>query len=99
MSSGPLARLVQQPGARRPKTLDGGREVRNLERHVVQAGAALLEEFGDGGIGGRGLQELDARIAGWEHGDVDLFGGDGFAVSDGEAQGLVEGEGGVEGGD
>ena len=92
-----LARFVQQFGPGGPQTGDGGGEVRNTEGHMMQAGPALFEEFRDGGIRGRGLQQLDARIGGRQHGDVDFFLRDGFAMGHGEAKGFVEGDGFVEG--
>src|SRR5450759_3827271 len=71
---------------------DGGVEVGHAQGDVVQSGPALFEEPGDGRIGGGGLQQFNAAVAGGDHGDVNLLGKDGFAMGDGEAEGLVEGD-------
>ena len=51
MTAGPGARFVQQTGAGGPKAFDGGVEIGYTQGDVVQAGAALFEKSGDGGIG------------------------------------------------
>src|ERR1035437_8465339 len=87
------ARFVEQARPVGFEAGDGGVEVRHAQGDVVQSGPAFFEEPGDGRIGGGGLQQLNAAVAGGEHGDVNLFDGDGFAMGDGEAKGLVEGDG------
>jgi hypothetical protein len=44
--------------------------------HVVQSGAALLEELRNGGIGRRGREQLDARFAAGDHRRAHLLVGD-----------------------
>src|ERR1035437_3508387 len=87
------ARFVEQPRPVGFEAGDGGVEVRHAQGDVVQPGPALFEEPGDGRVGGGGSEQLDSAVAGGEHGDVHLLGKDGFAMGDGEAKGLVEGDG------
>jgi len=96
MAAGARSRFVQQARARCAEALDGGGEVRDFQGDVVQAGTVLFEKSRDGGIGRGGLQQFDAGFASGEHGNVDALGGDGFTMGDGEAEGFVEGKGGVE---
>lgn len=93
VASGAGAGFVHQAGAGFAKAVDGGGEVGHLERDVVQAFAALFDEFRDDGIGAGGFEELDAGASGGEHGDVNLFNFNGFAVRGFESELGVEGEG------
>ena len=80
VAAGAGAWVVQEAGPRGPQLFDGGVEIGYSQGDVVETGAALLEEIGDGGIGGRRLEQLDARIGGGEHGHVHFFLRDGLAV-------------------
>src|ERR1019366_3177716 len=98
VAAGAGAGLVEQSRPAGLEAGDGGFEVRHAQSDVVQSGPAFFEESGDGRIGGGGLQQFNAGVAGGEHGDVHLLGDDGFAVSDGQAKGLIEGDGLLQGG-
>jgi hypothetical protein len=96
VSSCAWAWVVQQPRALRFETLDRGGEIRNFEGDVMETFATLVDEFCDCGIGFRGFQQLDARFAGGEHGDVHFFLVYCLALGDRESELLfVELEGGV----
>ena len=56
----------------------------------MQAGASLLEKLRDRRIGRGRLEKLDARIRRGQHGDVDFFGGDGFAMFYIQANAFIE---------
>src|ERR1017187_737593 len=98
MAAGARAGLVEQSRPTGLEAGDGGVEGRHAQGDVVQSGPAFFEEPGDGRIGGGGLKQFNAGVSGGEHGDVHLLGDDGFAVSDGQAKGLVEGDGLLQGG-
>ena len=51
VSAGSRARLVQQARARGFEPFDGGVQIRDRERHVMQSFAALVDKFRDDGIG------------------------------------------------
>jgi hypothetical protein len=70
--------------------VEGGGDVVDVEGDVVEAFAAFGEETADGRVGGGGLEELDAGVAGGDEGGADLLVLDGFFVDDAEAEGLVE---------
>ncbi len=55
----------------------------------MQPFAALLDELRDDRIGAGGFQQFDARAAGRQHGDVDLFGVHCFAQAYQKAQLLL----------
>src|SRR5437763_1112073 len=95
VTAGARTWLVEHSRARGLERGDSGRKIGHAQRNVVEAGTALGEEVGYGRIGGGGLEELDARIAGGEHGDRDLLLRDFFAVR-GEPKRFVEREGLVE---
>ena len=91
------ARFVQQSRAMRFEALHGGCEIRDLERDVMQAFAALLDKFCDHRIGAGGFQQLNTWTTGRQHDDVDLFLRHGFARAGGESELiLIEPERGVE---
>src|ERR1017187_1751166 len=98
VAAGAGAGWVEQPRPTGLEAGNGGVEVRHAQGDVMQSGPAFFEEPGDGRIGGGGLQQFDARVSGGEHGDVHLLGDDGFAMRDGQAKGLVEGDGLLQGG-
>src|ERR1035437_7195594 len=93
VAAGAGARFVEQARPAGLEAGDGGVEVRHAQGDVVQSGPALFEEPGDGRIGGGGSEQFNARVSRRQHGDVHLLGKDGFAMGDGEAKGLVEGDG------
>ena len=91
------ARFVQESRAMRFEALHRGSEIRDLEGDMMQAFAALLDEFRDHRIGTRGFQQLNARAAGGEHDDIDLFLFHGFARARSESELLlIEPERGIE---
>ena len=95
--SGARPRIVHQTRATGFETRDCAREVGYFDGYVMQPFAALVDEFGDHRIRFRGFQQLDARVARRQHGDVHSFLLDGFAQANREAELLfVEGERGVE---
>lgn len=57
---------------------EGGLEVGDAVGEVVEAGAASIEETGDGGIGRRGLEEFESAGAGADEGDLDALTLDAF---------------------
>ena len=61
-------------------------EIGHAQRDVMQSGAALFEKFRDGRIGSQRFEQLDARIAGGQHRDVDFLVLDGFAMVDLQAR-------------
>src|ERR1039458_7712279 len=93
MAAGARAGLVEQPRAAGLEAGDGGFEVRHAQGDVMQSGPAFFEEPGDGRIGGGWFEQFDARVSGREHGDIHPLGDDSFAMGDGQAKGLVEGDG------
>src|SRR5580698_952820 len=97
MSTGAGAGFVQQSRSMGFEARDRGTEIRDLEGDMMQAFAALLDEFRDHRIGARGFQQLNARTARGQHDDVDLFLLHGFAWACRESKLLlIEGERGVE---
>src|SRR5579872_2108965 len=70
--------------------LEGGGNVIDVQRNVVQAFATLREKASDGRVGRGGLEQLDARVAGGDHRGVDLFLVDGFLVQHAETERLIE---------
>ena len=77
---------VQQSRAMRFEALHRGGEIRDLQRDMMQAFAALLDKLGDHRIGTGGFQQFNARTAGGQHDDVDLFLFHGFARADWESE-------------
>jgi len=69
---------------------EGGGDALDTEGNVVEAFAAFQEEAANRRVGGGGLEELDAGVAGWDHGGADVLLLDGFLVDDLEAEGLIE---------
>jgi hypothetical protein len=67
-----------------------GGDVVDVEGDVVEPLAAFGEEAADGRVGAGGLDELDAGVAGGDHGGADVLVLDGFFVDDVEAEGLVK---------
>jgi len=98
MTSGPgLDFFRDDPDALLLERGEGGGDVVYAERDMVETGAALLEEAGDGGVGRGRLQKLNAAAASGKHGDPDLLVRDGLLMRDAEAEGLVKSAGGGEG--
>lgn len=83
------ARLIQQSCTVRFQTFHDRREIWDLDRHMVQTFAALLDEFCDYRIRARGFQQLNAWTAGRQHGDVHLFLLHGLAQANSEAKLLL----------
>ena len=93
VTAGARAGLVEQSRSAGLEAGDGGVEVRHAQGDVVQSGPAFFEELGDGRMGSGGREQFNAGVSGGEHGDIHLLGDDGFAMRDGQAKGLVEGDG------
>ena len=97
MPASALAGLIQQLRAIGFEPLHRRREIRNLERHVMQPLAALVDKFRDHRLGSSGLQQFDARFAHREHRDVNFFVFHGLAMADRAAELLlVEAERGIQ---
>ena len=63
-------RLVDEPDAGGAAARQGGVQILDGEADVMDAGAALREEPGDGRVRGLGLEQLDERVAGLESGNA-----------------------------
>ncbi len=91
------ARFVQQSCAMCFQALHRGGKIRDLQGHMMQALATLLDKFRDHRIGPGGFQQFNARTARRQHDHVDLFLFHGFARRDREAELLlIEPERGVQ---
>jgi hypothetical protein len=56
--------LVDQPDAARPQVREGRFDIVDAERHMMHAGATLLDELRDWRIGGCRLEHLERRLSG-----------------------------------
>ena len=76
----PRARpLVDQLGAGGSETLELGLDVVDLDRKVVHARAASIEELPDRSVGSERGEQLDPAVADLEHGRLDALVGDRLA--------------------
>src|SRR5882762_8046627 len=71
--------FVEQARAGGAEARNGRGEIRDAQRDMVQAFAAPGQKTADDGIGIGGFEQLDARSAHGQHGNVYLFVRDGFA--------------------
>ncbi len=93
--SGPW--IVQETRSARCKARNSSGQVGNFDRDVMQTFAAFFNKLRDHRIRSSCFEQLDARIAGGQHGHVHFFEIDRFARADREAELLlVEPEGGIE---
>jgi len=86
VSAGAALRFAEEANARAFEALDGGVEIGNFHRHVVQAGSALREKLRDGGGFVDGFEEFDACVTCRQHGNVHLLVRDSFARKDGQGE-------------
>jgi hypothetical protein len=93
MTTGATAGLIEDAATGLAKAIKGGGEIVDTQGDAVQTGSALLDEFGDGGIGAGGFEQFDARRvwgrSGRQHGDADALQIYRFGVRDGHAEGLL----------
>jgi len=91
------ARFIEQSRSACFEALHRSREIRDLQRDMMETFAALLDEFRDHRIRAGSFEQLNARTTGRQHDDVDLFLFDGFSMAGGESELLgIESESGVE---
>ncbi len=93
MTTGTTARLIENTAARLTKAVERVSQIVDTQGDVVQARPALVDEFGDGGIGCGGFEQFDARPvggrSGGKHGDTDALDFHGFGVRYGHAESLL----------